>query len=291
MVGGSTRGGDRNVTGGDRFNYDRGYGFRRRGDRWLPDRWNPVGGFSGGYTPPTGPVIPGLAAWWKADPLGLADGANVTNVPDSNGSTVNLYAPTGNGAIYKLNVINGLPVFRFDGVSSRLQSGGAGLPATQPCTVFMVAKVPTGAPTAALFIGNGPVLVMQIVMPGGFFEVYAGTGATDAVDHSGAFHVFTGIFNAGTGTGYVDGTQTVTGPVGTGGVGTVGLGTDALLGGSTFYQMDIAEILFYPVASSNTDRIANEGYLGNKYGITVAHTLRQIAKFLPILLPVLPGPP
>ena len=52
------RNGDRGLVGGDREILDRGYGFHRTGDRWLPDRWLGMPGFSGGGgTDPNTPVL------------------------------------------------------------------------------------------------------------------------------------------------------------------------------------------------------------------------------------------
>ena len=128
MVGGSTRGGDRNVTGGDRKTYERGYGFRRRGDRWLADRWNPVGGFSGG-TAPSG---------------GLNDGDPVTTWKDSS-TNGNDASQTGTARpIFKTNVLNGKPVVRFDAVNSQFLN----VPAiSEPGTDWTIFVVMGGTPS------------------------------------------------------------------------------------------------------------------------------------------------
>lgn len=58
------RNGDRGLFGGDRALIDRGLGSRRRGDRWLPDRWS-VGESP---QPPTTPhLLNGLVSYWKLD--------------------------------------------------------------------------------------------------------------------------------------------------------------------------------------------------------------------------------
>lgn len=60
--------------------------------------------------------IAGLAAWFKADSLTLSDGDAVSTWNDSSGNSRD--ATGGGGSadpIYKTNVINGLPVVRFDG--------------------------------------------------------------------------------------------------------------------------------------------------------------------------------
>lgn len=67
------RSGDRNVVGGDRALLDRGYGFKRRGDRWLPDRWS----IAPGSGSPTGiHLLNNLTSYWKLDE---ASGARVNS--------------------------------------------------------------------------------------------------------------------------------------------------------------------------------------------------------------------
>lgn len=62
----------------------------------------------------------GLDGWWKADILGLADGAAVNSWTDSSG--VGNHAVPGTAPIYKTNIKNGLSVVRFDGATQQLNA-------------------------------------------------------------------------------------------------------------------------------------------------------------------------
>lgn len=66
--------------------------------------------------------ITGLHGWYKADAItGLSNGAAVTQWNDSSGFVNHAAQATGtNQPTYQTNVINGLPVVRFDGGTDRL---------------------------------------------------------------------------------------------------------------------------------------------------------------------------
>ena len=64
----------------------------------------------------TDPIMMDLAAWYKADALGLADGETVTNWPDSSGNGIdagNQYEAGRYLPAYKTGAINGHPAVRF----------------------------------------------------------------------------------------------------------------------------------------------------------------------------------
>src|ERR1700752_640719 len=62
---------------------------------------------------------PNLFLWLAAGNLTLSDGQAVTTWPDVSGTSNNATEST-HSPIFKTNIINGLPVVRFDGVSSKL---------------------------------------------------------------------------------------------------------------------------------------------------------------------------
>jgi len=66
--------------------------------------------------------ISGLHGWYKADAItGLANGAAVSQWDDSSGNANHATQGTGaNQPSYQTNVINGLPVVRFNGTTNRL---------------------------------------------------------------------------------------------------------------------------------------------------------------------------
>ena len=64
--------------------------------------------------------ITGLNGWFDASQLGLTDGAGVTTWPDLSGQGRHLIAGT---PVYTEDVLNGLPVVRFDGIDDVLYTG------------------------------------------------------------------------------------------------------------------------------------------------------------------------
>jgi len=200
-------------------------------------------------------LVSGMTAWWVT-PAG-SDGDAVGIVFDSSGVGNNLF---GGDSTLKNNIINGLPVLRFDGINDGFIVNSPMV--SQPGTIFVVAK--PGA-SITYFIINETATQMT-VDASGFFEINGGVTLTDAIDHRGAFHVFTAKFNGASSAIYVDGVQTASGNAGTGGwSGPTSLMNNTSLLGSTYSTGDIAEIIAYNTALSNTDRELVEFYLKTKY--------------------------
>ena len=91
------------------------------------------------------PDLSGLAGWYDAPQLALADGAALTTWPDLSGGNRSLF-PLGSAAnapVYKTGILNGLPVVRFDGTDDVMR-------VTNPVAFsyqhfFVVAKFDLGA--------------------------------------------------------------------------------------------------------------------------------------------------
>lgn len=65
----------------------------------------------------------GMLLWSKADSLALADATPVPSLPDSGPSGLAIPQATGTKqALFKTNILNGKPVFRFDGVDDFYQT-------------------------------------------------------------------------------------------------------------------------------------------------------------------------
>src|SRR4029077_11700034 len=143
------RNGDRGLVGGDREILDRGYGFHRTGDRWLPDRWLGMPKRVTDFDPTT---VAGLKGWWKADSLTVvADGTAVDNWTDASGSGNNAIggavAPGETGKhspAYFKNQVNGLPAMRFDSSQGRLCVLTTPFVTASGWTIFSVIKTDGG---------------------------------------------------------------------------------------------------------------------------------------------------
>lgn len=69
---------------------------------------------AGGYTCPPSDFS-GLAAWWKADSLSLADGTAIDTWTDSSGNGKDATATLTARPVFKTNIFGSLPAVRFDG--------------------------------------------------------------------------------------------------------------------------------------------------------------------------------
>jgi hypothetical protein len=254
------RNGDRGLPGGDREILDRGCGFHRTGDRWLPDRWLGM--------PAQGPIPP-------IPPSGLNDGDIVT-VPwiDSSGNGHNGLKV--GSPIFKKNIIGGKPVVRLRSASQDRFNLATPVSSVTNSTAFVVMKA-TG-PAASL------VTLCSVTDPTPFAlselsgNLYMGNRTNYGYipnDYSGAFHVFTGetFASGGSFTFWVDGN--VIGPLSSpaGGTFTSDFGViGARLFVPTFSDGDIAEIILYNsmlALTRATDRANIEAGLSAKYGIAV----------------------
>jgi len=136
------RNGDRNLPGGDRALLDRGYGFYRRGDRWLPDRWMgmPYQG-QGPGSPPSPQLLSTLISYWKLDEAAgvtKADSVGTNHLPDptncgtfaakiNNGAyfsgTANVLTHASNASLQVTGDFTFSIWFRFDGGGTYIAKG------------------------------------------------------------------------------------------------------------------------------------------------------------------------
>lgn len=80
----------------------------------------PAGGIS---KPPNAVTTATLQLWCKADTLGLADGTAVSSWTDSSGNANHLVQSTSAAQpIFKVSIVNSLPVVRFNGTSHGLRT-------------------------------------------------------------------------------------------------------------------------------------------------------------------------
>src|SRR5215217_4469118 len=104
-------------------------------------------------------AVSGLQLWLKADAItGLSDTNAVSQWDDSSGQANHATQPSGLvQPIYRTNIVNSLPVVRFDGVGSRLALGTTTFKAlTNNATgfsVFCYADLTTVANTTRQILG------------------------------------------------------------------------------------------------------------------------------------------
>jgi hypothetical protein len=98
----------------------------------------------------------GPFAWWKADALALANGADVTTWADSsgNGHTVTPFA-AGKEPRYDTNVVNGLGAVRFEAANLDNLRTATFTAATPPGMAFVVCRPPATTPAANQYVLSG----------------------------------------------------------------------------------------------------------------------------------------
>ncbi len=227
----------------------------------------PTGG--GGFVPTD---IAGCQLWLHADSLSLSDGDPVATWTDSSGQGNNATQGTsGTRPTFKTNILNGLPVVRFDGskrldgsvsisgdtmtafVVAQLGSGGsvvgrmlslgasgAESPSNNISRFFDNALYQRGAANSLAGITQGVWFLAGVVCNGSTFTFFKDGSGNSPESSTGNFGV----------TQYAVGNQ----------IAVTNVGTDG----------DIAEIIIYDTALSTGNREAVEDYLGQKYSITIA---------------------
>ncbi len=245
----------------ERLSHKRGYVVRNAGSN------------SASFSPLS---ISGLKLWLKADAItGLNDGDAVTTWPDLSGNGNDAtQATAAKKPVYKVNIINGKPVVRFDGLDDFLALTWAGGDLAQPTTVFAVVKdsVPASTTSYRIFCdGGGDSLKRQTlysVYPTDqhFWGYYSGSviNSTTAVDTSA--HIVGAIFSGASSVLYLDGASISTGNPGTQASDGVHLGLDQT-GVANIWQGDLAEVIICDSALSAGNQALMNTYLNARFAI------------------------
>ncbi len=229
-------------------------------------------------------LISGLVAWYAADAIALNDGDPVGTWEDSSVNNNDAtQATAANKPTYKTNILNGLPVVRFDGTNDYLAANGLGTlisGADKPFTVVILFRAASGADVYSW--GNSgntvPFLTMRISSdkPTSWKRDDAGSG-TQKIPTDGASTTYRIVSHRHTGTAvslYVNGVATsVLATADDLGTTTTNIFTLGAFGRTTFSGFmngDIAEAIIYNRALTDSERRQLERYLGAKWGISVA---------------------
>lgn len=231
-----------------------------------------------GFTPTQ---LAGLQLWFKADTIGLADGAAIGSWSDSSGNGFNIQQTDATKKpTYKTNIINSLPVVRFDGShffedNTTWTNGGSA-----NISIFAVAAYSSGTDYARLFNNENNFLFGS--QNGVYLDGYgngAGWGNALATTGSsmtaGTFYILESINNSsGTSlSSYKANTLLENGinnPM-TAFTDGFNIGTKHTQAGNGAFQTwigDLAELIVYNSAVSSTNRTNIRGYLVTRYGLT-----------------------
>lgn len=220
-----------------------------------------------------------LQLWLKASTItGLADGDAITTWADQSGNNRDAtQATAARKPLYKINILNGKAVVRFDGVDDRLNTAAFQAFPQKRGTIFVVATMGTVTGDRAML---GPEYTGVAI---GWELAHSATTSLDLFwyDDVASAQIVDG---APTGTsiwevvrtsdtsltglrnGTADAAITITDNQPTSEVLTVGASRDAL----DFWNSDIAEIIIYGDAKSAADRKKVRRYLSREYAITLS---------------------
>lgn len=226
----------------------------------LPHTWHYAG--SGALYQDAAQTIPAVA---DGNPIG----ASVNQGSDSH--TI-IQAVAGNKPTLKLNIKNGLPVYRCDG-NDYIDATYTGA-LTDPYTAFSVAKLGAGLAndnvTYYMFGTKGLPVQSNFLKYNGTIPDTFAMRQTNNIDGTitatDTWHIWSGLFNGATSRLWIDG-------VGGGLLALVSLNPagftlGARNGGGLSWNGDIAEILIYDSNLSTADKNQVGQYLSTKYAIT-----------------------
>lgn len=209
-------------------------------------------------------TISGLQVWLKADAIeGLSDGQAVTTWEDSSGQ--NHDATHSNSPVLKTNIINGLPVVRYNGTSQYHDLGDLSASFASAATLFVVAVI--NDTEYSLYRtadndgywrysgdGNGYMRAFRSARVDTYPSTMPSTGT----------HYFALVSSASTYQMYVDGVAQ------SAQAAAYAAGNSHVIGynsGPGYFAGDVAEVLVYDSALSAGDIEDVHGYLTDKYAL------------------------
>lgn len=205
-----------------------------------------------------------LHARYDARELSAADGDPVSTWPDETANGHDLTA--GTAPTYVESGINGNPVIRFDGVDDFLDVAWGTI--YQPNHVFIVGRMQSIPSNAVVFFDSETSNHRHAIFVSGDpnpWAMHAGGTIKDGSADTSA-HIFNGLFDGASSELRVDGASTITGDAGADGFN--GLTVGAEVAKNSYANVDIGEILVYPMDKSAKETDI-EQYLSDGWGVTL----------------------
>lgn len=229
--------------------------------------------------------ISGLALWLDASQItGLVDGDPVPSWTDLAGTNHAAQATSAARPVYKTSIVNSRPVVRFDGVDDQLQTPAFAFYTGGQYTLVAVTKLNAGTETRHVLNsdnngGTGPrIFQFRLAGPDLQFIGFSNNNNTNASDTQPAtrtnWNVLSGIRRASNVQAYTNGASngaTALSGTPTGNPRSIAIGNQVIYGqaGNAYLSGDVAEVIVYNTALSDTDHASVVAYLGDKYGITI----------------------
>ncbi|MES2678118.1 MAG: LamG-like jellyroll fold domain-containing protein [Pseudomonadota bacterium] len=233
--------------------------------------------------------IDSLVLWFETtmpksfDNLSADDGQSVSTWYDLSPNRTNAVA--GSAPTYTADVINGLPVLRFDGAANFLTFDGSALISSN-YTIFAVATRRSTKDNNAI-LGGTDLTAFKNLHLGYFtnttprfkFSHYSeGTSETDYIDSvistyiNPAFEIYTATFDSNIGKTYYKNGAQIASATTSSAKTILQSWTGSAIGrfGTAYFNGDIAEIIIFTKTLSFAERKDVEQYLSKKWGITIS---------------------
>lgn len=211
----------------------------------------------------------GARLWLRADAGVVASAGRVSSWQDQSGNGNHATMSNANRQpFHVLGALNGKPVVRFNGAQSLYLTS---VVSASNFTIFVAGKNSDANGNFSMILGPGGNSANdQLRWENGTQALMVGTGnrlpvTISTIGNTRTYHTLAVRYNAGTLTFYRDGSVTTSTKI-----SPQGPWTTAQIGGwfSSYFMIgDLAEVLIYDTALSDTDRASTQSYLASKYGL------------------------
>ena len=213
--------------------------------------------------------IAGLKVWLDAEKgfEALSDGDPVTTWLDQSGNGNDLTQATADKKpTYKISIVNGKPVVRFDGIDDFLKATAFTL--IQPEHVFLVIKVIVGSLSDYYFDGNtqDDMAALQRNVGANFTQFAGGFGVTVTLGTTN-FRIVNALYNGATSSVSLDGAADNVADAGSNSADGLSLGGSGVE--SLHSNFDLKTFLIYDSVLSVSDQGRVERYMAQRSGITL----------------------
>lgn len=244
---------------------------------------------------PQPPVTAGLQLWFEANTEGYVDGTQVLTWHDKSGFGRDLTASgTVDAPYFRATAANGRAAMDFDGVKSLMKTyGSSTFTVAEPTTFFVVYQcldVDSSSTRGFVFDSMNSSIRQTFGRSGlGMMRMYANIdlNASGISFPFSSFEIWSGSFNQTVSTMYRNGTLVASGN--SGGSSIQGFCVGALstsgIWGYDYAHCQVAEILFYSGALSDSDRQAVGDWLNQKYSTFTINPPVNVSA------PAISGPP
>ena len=208
-----------------------------------------------------------LVLWLAADRItGIAGGGAITTWFDQSGTGNNPTQATADlRPTLQLNILNGLPVVRFDGTNDYLTVDITDL--TQPLTIFGAFTTDADVTTNEQLDGGGAGAARCVTyINSGALTAFGGTNLVGAAVSTNTSYYYVVVYNGTSSSIKLSGGAATNGNAGTQDHGAYVIGADQTPGGLP-WGGDIAEYGIYDSALSAADIAQVERYLAAKWGL------------------------